>query len=332
MRLLPQQLDIEVTSLCNLRCKFCPSLVNDGKSGHMSFRFFKSIVDRIDWDCTVVAWLNGEPFMNPEYGKMVAYLNEKHQRFYTTTNLTIWRDYVLREILRPGSSAYQLIVSMDGLFGSGNIARARPGTNEEVLRANIQRLLSLKAELHSDVELAFKICRRGQDWDEIERYIQFWLADTGVDFVVVGDALIGENEECMRTAPCEYSDHKFMVIRWDGTLVPCAYNEKVVNEHMLSYGVLNETDNLIDVYNNEIMARFREAQAAGVFPKPCDTCPFPYTGVGFQGQIEFRDNPGTMYWFHKDYYNSFYSRRKNWKPNSYYGGKDDQEATAEAGR
>jgi len=43
--------------------------------------------------------------------------------------------------LRDGSNMYQLIVSMDGIFGSGNIAKARPGTDEEVLRRNIGRLL-----------------------------------------------------------------------------------------------------------------------------------------------------------------------------------------------
>lgn len=322
--LRPKQLDIEVTSLCNLQCKLCPSLCNDGKTGNMSFSFFKSIVDRIDWPCTVVAWLNGEPFMNPEYLDMVKYLNEKKQRFYTTTNLTIWREDVLREILRNGSSAYQLIVSMDGLFGTGNISKARPGTNETILAANIKRLLQLKEELNSKVELAFKICRRGQDWGEIERYITSWLDNPIVDFTVVGDALSGENDECMRTAPCQYSDNNFMVVRWDGTLVMCAYNDKVVNDHMLSYGTLNETDNLVDVYNNEIITKFRNDQRNGNYPKPCDTCTFAYTGLGFGGTIEFRSKPGNPYWFHRDYYNQFFSKKLNWKPNSYYGGIDKE--------
>jgi radical SAM protein with 4Fe4S-binding SPASM domain len=297
-------------------------LENSGKSGNMSLEFFKSIVDRITWPCTVVAWLNGEPFINPDYGKMVAYLNHKHQRFYTTTNLILWRPDVLREILRPGSYAYQLIVSMDGLFGSGNIAKARPGTSEPILKANILSLLEMKRQLHSNVELALKLCRRGQDWSEVETYIQRWLANPGVDFVVVGDALIGENEECMRTSPCQYSDNNFMVIRWDGTLVPCAYNDKVVNDKMLSYGTLGLYDNLLEVYNNEKITHFRDQQRAGIYPKPCDTCPFAYTGVGFQGQIEFRSDPGMMYYYHKDYYNSFFSLKKHWKPNSYYGGVD----------
>jgi MoaA/NifB/PqqE/SkfB family radical SAM enzyme len=320
----PKQIDIEVTSVCNLKCKLCPSLCNDGKSGHMPLAFFKSIVDRIDWPCTVVAWLNGEPFLNPWYLEMVQYLNEKKQRFYTTTNLTIWREDVLREILQEGSHAYQLIVSMDGLFGSGNIAKARLGTDESVLYANIQRLLALKEELHSSVELAFKICRRGQDWGEIERYIKYWLGNNGVDFVVVGDALSGENDECMRTEKCQYSDNNFMVVRWDGTLVTCAYNDKVVNDHMLSYGRLGMDDNLIETYNNKTITKFRNDQAVGNYPKPCDTCTFAYTGKGFGGPIEFRDEPGNLYWFHRDYYNQFFSKKRNWKPNSYYGGIDKE--------
>ena len=165
----PKQYILEATNRCNLQCRYCPSVENTGKFpvGDMSVEFFKSIVDRIaaeSPESTVIPWANGEPFLHPKYFEMMAYLNSKGLRYYVTTNLTIWREDVLRELLRHGSGCYQLIISMDGLFGSGNIARARPGTDEELLRRNIGRLIALKEEISSETELAFKICRRGQDY------------------------------------------------------------------------------------------------------------------------------------------------------------------------
>ena len=327
----PKQYILEATNRCNLQCRYCPSVENSGKFpvGDMSVEFFKSIVDRIaaeSPESTVIPWANGEPFLHPKYFEMMAYLNSKGLRYYVTTNLTIWREDVLRELLRHSSGCYQLIVSMDGLFGTGNIEKARPGTDEHVLRTNIQRLIRLKAELHSDTELAFKICRRGQDYGEVERYVQYWLENPGVDVVVVGAALVGENEDCMRTEPCQYFDSNFMVIRWTGDVAICAYCDKAVNELEGSYGKVNMENSLLSLYNSPAIEARRKDQRKGIFASPCDTCPIAYSGLGFRGKVSFRDDPGTEYWYQRDYYNQFFSKRLHWKPNSYYGGKTPKES------
>lgn len=319
-RLKPKQVDIEVTNVCNLKCKLCPGLCNTSfHQGFMSFDFFKMVVDKIDFDCSIVPWLNGEPLLNPDYHKMLAYLSEKKLPYYTTTNMTVWRDDVFFELLKKGSSAYQLIISLDGLWGNGNISKARPGSNEQAIRMHIDMLLKLKKELNSDLDIAVKICERGQDWGEIEKYIQHWLNIEGINFVVLGKPLKGENEISMRTQPCQYSDRNFMVIRWDGTLIMCAYNEKVANDLMLSYGKVTPESNLLDLYNNRFITAFREDQRNGIYPEPCDKCTFAYTGQGFQGSVLFREDPSKEYYFHQDYYNSFFSKVKKWKPISYYG-------------
>jgi MoaA/NifB/PqqE/SkfB family radical SAM enzyme len=326
----PKQFIVETTNRCNLQCRYCPSVDNTGKFpvGDMDVEFFKSIIDRIaieSPESTVIPWANGEPFLHPKYLQMMQYLNSKGLRFYITTNLTIWREDVLRELLKPGSGCYQLIVSMDGIFGSGNIAKARPGTDEELLRRNIGRLFALKAEMASETDLAFKICRRGQDYGEVERYIQYWLENPDLDFVIVGDALVGENEDIMRTEPCQYFDNNFMVIRWTGDVTLCAYCDKAVNELEGSYGKVDMANSLLGIYNCQEIESRRQEQKNGIFASPCNTCPIAYSGIGFKGKISFRDDPGTEYWYQRDYYNQFFSKKLRWKPNSYYGGKDAQE-------
>ena len=328
-KLVPKQVIIEATNRCNLKCKYCPSVVNDGKFpiGDIGVDFFKSIVDRAEKefpDSTIIPWMNGEPFMHPRYLEMMEYLNAHKRRFYVTTNLTLYREDVLRELLKPGSGCYQLIVSMDGLCGTGSIAKARPGTDEELLLPNITRLLQLANGLESKTKIAVKICEHGQDWEEIEDYIYNWLEDhSGIAYVCVGKPLKDINPVSMRQYPCQYFDNNFMVIRHTGDLVVCAYNDACANGLQLFYGTVTDDNSLLDLYNGPYITYLRAEQKAKHFHGPCKTCSFAYTGSGYQGEVSFRNHPENKYYFHQDYYNSFFSKTDDHKPNSYYhNGKD----------
>ena len=323
----PKQVILEVTNRCNLKCKFCPNTCNDSfPVGDMTLDMFKGIVDQMAMDfpdAVAIPWMNGEPFMNPDFLEMVRYLSLKKVRFYVTTNLTIWRKDVVEFLLSDKSTCYQLIVSMDGLEGTGSIGTARPGTDEGMLLKNVNQLLIMKGQMNSEKDVAFKICERGQDWQEIEDYIQYWLGDERVNYVCVGKPLKDENETSMRRHPCQYFDNNFMVIRWDGTLVPCAYNDRVANKLMLSYGRFQPEllDRLLVLYNNQEVSRLRIDQNKGIFHEPCASCAFAYTGHGFGGEVRFRkDELGKPVYFHQDYYNSFFSLRESVKKAEYYLG------------
>lgn len=323
---VPKQVILEVTSRCNLQCKYCPNVCNASfPTGDMPVALFKSLADKIKREmpeAVVIPWMNGEPFLHPQYLEMVRYLSELGLRFYVTTNLTIWREDIIRFLLSEKSTCYQLIISMDGVPGSDSISIARPGTDKKLLVQNVNKLIRIKREMESDKQLAVKICERGQDWQEIEEYVQEWLyEDDGVDYVCVGKPLKDENEVSMRRHPCQYFDNNFMVIRWNGELVPCAYNDKVANQGMLTYGSVDEeTGSLLQKYNNGMICAMREDQNEGRYPEPCDKCSFAYTGFGFQGAVEFRHGilAGTKLYYHQDYYNMFFSKKKNWKPVEYY--------------
>jgi hypothetical protein len=254
---------------------------------------------------------------------MIEYLNAKNRKYYVTTNGTIWREDIFRELFREGSGCYQLIISIDGLYGTGSIKKARPGTNEDSLRRNIDRSMRLHAELDSKTDLAVKMCERGQDHEEREEFVKWWLQESEIAFVCVGKILKGENDISMRTYPCQYIDNNFMFVRWDGKLVPCTYNERVLNGGLLGYGNIAIGDSLLDAYNNPIIEKLRQDQNNGIYPSPCDLCPIAYTGSGEHGTVEFRSDPGNTYYLVQDYYNTIYSKVQKWKPNSYYrGGKD----------
>lgn len=314
---IPKQVIIEVTNRCNLKCRYCPSLEDSIiPKGDMSLDMFKSIVDRMDFEATVIPWMNGEPFLNKDYLEMLQYLDKKRKEYYVTTSLTVWREDVITHILES-EYCYQLIISMDGMPDTGNIEKCRPGTVESSLIENLDRVILLKRQLNSSTDIAVKICDRGQDYGEIEDYIKYWIPR--VDYVCVGKALNAINTEIMRTKPCQYFDNNFMVIRYTGDLPICSYNHEAVNYLKGSYGnIMSKPEEPLSAYyNNYSIAELRNKQNRGEYAKPCDTCGFAYTGMGYEGTVKFRGHATHLY-YHEDYYNKFFSLRHKAKPDEYY--------------
>lgn len=318
----PKQIIIETSRTCNLRCVGCPinSDAKQKKKGKMfmDMDLFTSIIDRVDFPTTIIPWMNGEPLMHPKYYQMVKYITDRGHRMYITTNGHFWNDKLFHHITDK-NSCYQIIFSLDGMYPA-SITGARPGSDIKKVTKNILRFRDLKQDKNpNNIDLGVKIVLRGQDWEEIEEYIGYWLSQ-GVDFVCLGRMLDQETATPMRKYPCQYPDDNFMVIRHDGSLVLCAYNEEMVNNPNRSVGsVVGETP-LLDLYNNEAYTKFREDQDNGVFTGPCVNCGFAYTGYGYSGIVGFR-NPDLdlpKVYFHRDYYNSFFSLRRKEKPDSYY--------------
>lgn len=319
---VPRQVVLEVSAKCNLRCIGCPINTDKSGGGFMDLGFFKSVVDRINFPTTVVPWLNGEPLLHPQYGEMVDYLIEKKQRFYTTTNGHFWRDDFFQRVMAPDSTCYQILFSLDGLPlpTSRSIELARPGSDRKQVLSTIYRALKLKQVLNSKIDIAVKMCERGQDYEEFERFISYWLGE-GVSYVCIGKMLENENvKKGFRIFPCRYFDDMAMEIRWNGRVVPCSYHDKVINDGVLPMGVLDRETSLLDFYNNEAYRTLRALHRSGDFPPPCDTCGFAYCGDGFKGEVFFKnENLGyRKIFYHEDYYNRFYSfveKRKgvSWK-------------------
>lgn len=322
MNRIPKQIIIEATNRCNLQCRFCPLVDSKYPMGDMSLALFKFIVDSVDFKTTIIPWMNGEPLLHPRYTEMIEYIIKKNIPCYLTTNGHIWNDDLFNLIIKE-NSCYQLIVSLDGLFDDAfnSIELARPGSNRKKVEETIMRFKDLKEKNGNKINLAVKLCQRGQDFEEVENYISFWLKN-GIDYVVIGRALTGKVPVGMRAYPCQYFDNNFMVIRWDGNLVACAYHNGIVNDNAIPLGRVGfSTPSLLEIYNNDAYKTLRNQHRKGEYPSPCSTCGFAYTGTGMEGVVRFRDKKlgtGPVY-THFDYYNTFYSLKKSLKKDSYYG-------------
>lgn len=316
--IIPKQIIAETSRACNLRCLGCP-INTDPETGPRAFMdvgYFRSIVDRINFPTVFIPWLGGEPLMHPDYTEMVKYVTDREIPMYITTNGHFWNDELFDHILGR-TSCYQIIFSLDGLPGSKSITAARPGSNPGLVVENIRKFLDMKLRTEAPIDVAVKIVHRGQDYEEIEEYINYWL-DRGIDYVCVGKMLDLETEKPMRRYPCQYFDNNFMVIRHDGTLVLCAYNDHVVNDGANPLFKLDETTPLLEAYNDYRYEHYRQRQLVGQYDGPCGNCGFAYTGQGFVGDVVFRSRPERTVHYKSGYYNQLFSLTKKDKPAEYY--------------
>lgn len=317
---IPKQVIIEVSSACQLKCVGCPNNLTENHR-FMDFDFFKSIIDRVDFDTTIIPWMNGEPLLHPQYADMIKYITAKGLRCYITTNGMIWNKELYEHILGD-TSCYQIIFSLDGLpyKRSRSIELARPGTIRDKVMENILAFGLDKAQTGAKIQMAVKLCQRGQDWGEVEEYIYYWLSRPYIDYVVYG-RMLGEETPGQRLYPCQYFDRNFLIIRADGSSRICAYNDRIVNGNENPVGQIDKNTNLLEFYNNERFEFYRNEQDHGRFHGPCQTCGYAYTGRGFKGEITFRDDRfsdlGPIHYRH-DYYNEFFSLKRSEKPDSYY--------------
>lgn len=319
--IIPDFVVIETSAVCNLKCKDCMSLNYKPEVPFMSFDVYKSVIDRSPENSTIVPWMNGEPFLNPDFAKIIAYTNSIHRKNYITTNGTIFDEHIYKHIFSKYSHTYQIVFSLDGhpTHYKSSAEILRPGSNRETVYHSILKAVELKKEMKSDTDICVKCIRKGQDFEEIESFIYHFLFKVGVDYVDIGSVFSGTNEESLRIYPCQYLT-KYMLIRTNGDLVICMYNTAACNEKRFSPGnVFINNKPLVNLYNNDAYTDLRECQKRGVFHYPCFTCSFPYTGSGFFGKIFLRNPPSDVpIYFHQDYYNQYFSLKEKRKSFEYY--------------
>jgi radical SAM protein with 4Fe4S-binding SPASM domain len=146
---LPASLSIEPTTSCNLRCPECPSGLKEftRPQGKMAEIDFENIIDQLKGQLMVVMlYFQGEPLLNPELFKMLAYARKKHVYTSTSTNGHFLNDENARELVESGLN--RLIISVDGTRQETYEKYRRDGKLDEVL-IGIRNMIKWKRELQS---------------------------------------------------------------------------------------------------------------------------------------------------------------------------------------
>src|SRR5262245_14063014 len=141
----PIHLDIESTSICNLDCPMCPYPEMRIKKGNMTFDLFKNIIDQCDGKVfDVLLHMYGEPLVNKEIFKMIAYAKEKGVRITSmSTNLTLLTRDKGKQLIDVGLD--KITLSFDGT-DKETFEQVRLGANYEKCLDHLLGFLQLKKD------------------------------------------------------------------------------------------------------------------------------------------------------------------------------------------
>lgn len=246
----PISVSFEPTTSCNLRCPECPSGLRafTRPTGMLEDGFFKTTVDQISPDLLyLIFYFQGEPYLNPDFLKMVAYASGKGIYTATSTNAHYLNDDNARRTVESGLD--RLIISIDGTTQDVYQQYRRGGKLDKVIQG-AKNIVEWKKKLKSRTPFIFFQFLVVKPNEHQVKDIQQLAKECGVDEVRFKTAqvydfendpnqLIPETQKYSRYKKDKngvyrlknsLSDHCWRlwhspVITWDGLVVPCCFDK-----------------------------------------------------------------------------------------------------------
>ena len=145
----PTHLHIEPSTLCNLKCAFCPVTTGmERPTGFMPAEVFKKTIDELaDYLFLILLWDWGEPFLNPSIYDMIAYAKQKDIKIISSTNGHVFSQPGNAEkLVRSGIDA--IIFAIDGI-SQETYEQFRKNGNLNMAMKGIENVVAAKRSLKS---------------------------------------------------------------------------------------------------------------------------------------------------------------------------------------
>jgi len=152
---MPISVSFEPTTSCNLRCPECPSGLRafTRPTGMLNNDFFSRTINDLHKDLLyLIFYFQGEPYLNPDFLKMVQFAHQKGIYTATSTNAHYLTDEKARETVESGLD--RLIISIDGTTQDVYEQYRVGGQLNKVLEGT-QRIVHWKKKLKSRTPFIF---------------------------------------------------------------------------------------------------------------------------------------------------------------------------------
>jgi radical SAM protein with 4Fe4S-binding SPASM domain len=233
----PLHLDIEVSSVCNLRCEFCDATINKigTKSGYMDFDTFTKIIDEGADAGLYAIKLNsgarGEPLLNKNIVKMIEYAKKKGIiDVYLNTNAVLLTKDLSLQLINSGLD--RISISFEGM-DPAVYEKYRVGAKFEKVKQNVLDLVHIKKSMSSTTpKIRIQTVGVPEILKNINEYTDYW--GNIVDEVALIDSKNYKdlNKELVSDWACPYIWQRMMVT-WDGVISVCGFdysnNQKLGN-------------------------------------------------------------------------------------------------------
>lgn len=286
----PISISFEPTTSCNLRCPECPSGLRafTRPKGMLRNNFFTDTIDEIYKEVVyLIFYFQGEPYLNPDFLKMVKYANSKGMYTATSTNAHYLTEEKARETVESGLD--RLIISIDGTT-QDVYEQYRVGGHLEKVLEGARNIVKCKKEMNSKTPFVFfqflVVKPNEHQIEDVKRLAK----EIGVDQVRFKTAQVYDYEnDPHKLIPSidKYSRYKkdnngkmqvksgmknhcwklwqANVITWDGLIVPCCFDKDAM--HRLG-NLKNQS--FKEIWHNENYKQFRSELMAG--RKNIDIC------------------------------------------------------------
>lgn len=279
---------IEITNICNLKCKFCPETTRSKQ--FMSVKNFEEVVRKIaKFTNLVCLHVKGEPLLHSNLEELLKILEKYNLKVNITTNGTLLKDKL--NIIKNSKSVRQINISLHSstqnkLFGKQYLKDIFESVEKLENIIISYRLWNLKTIKENDINC--EIIQEISDYYNIEK-LREKLTEN--DFFKIKDNIFInqdteftwpniENEPIIENGRCLALKEQIGLLV-DGTVVPCCLDN---NGDIPLGNILEET--MEDILNknktNEIKRNF-ENQI--ITCNLCKTC-------GFLKRLEEKRNKG----------------------------------------
>ena len=264
----PLFLDIEATSVCNLKCPNCVQTTTDFKKGFMDFELFKKIIDEASdngcYGCKFHTVGRGEPLLHKDIVKMVAYAKKKGLiDVYINTNGILLKSIMIDNLLDAGID--MIAISIDG-YTPAVYNKYRPNVNFSNLAYWIVPELYRRRD-SGGYNTKIRIQTIKYSDIDLSGFVNFWRG--------VCDEITCLTYKEMKERKSLQSDWvcpqlwQRMGILYNGSVIPCNHDDR----GLAILGNVNDTS-ILKLWNSSSMNFIRQTHIEGKahFLGACDGC------------------------------------------------------------
>ncbi len=230
----PLHLDIEVTSVCNLKCIMCFQTLNPPKPGFIKWDLFKKIIDEGSKKglCSIKLNWRGEPLLHPKIVEMVGYAKKKgiiDVQFNTNGQLLDKRK--VDGFIKIGID--RIILSIDGA-SKETYEKIRKGGSYPKLLKNVEYLIKRKKELSSVKPfIRVQMVVTKENRHEVDKFVKFWTPKvdevfTNPEIEYRNNKPATENVKVLGRKPCSQLWQR-LAISYDGQVMMCCGDWRMKN-------------------------------------------------------------------------------------------------------
>jgi len=222
----PLFLDIEVTSVCNLKCPFCATTISKDKfkKGFISKYHVEKIINEGAENGLYGVKFNmrGEPLLHSLIDYFVKYAKEKNLiDVYFNTNALLLTDSMSNKLIEAGLD--RISISFDG-HTKEIYEKNRVGSNFEIVLENVKKLQSIKNKLnvkHPRVRVQ-TIKLPGID---MQKYKELWEPISDEVAYLDYQDMTSRKKGIISNWRCPQIWQR-MAILWDGEIFPCNHDRE----------------------------------------------------------------------------------------------------------